>query len=381
MPEVAVVGAGIGGLTATVALRRQGIDAVAYEQTDRPLTVGAGLHLWSNAVKALDGIGLERIKDELSVTVENERFYTADGKQLTEWPVGDFGRKIGIPAIATNRPAVLEALVEAAGDAVVSGRRVTGFDQDDEGVTLRFAEGGEERCELLVGADGVKSTIRAQLFGDGEPNYLGYTSWRTLIQADRNPVDDPVLRQYWGRGARIVFFPAGPDGRLYFAAMVKAPPGGVDAEGQAKARLRSIYEGFADPVPGLIEAADEERLVRTDIVDRKPLRRWGKGRVTLLGDASHPMAPNTSQGAGMAIEDAVVLADVLSSSGRSPAALAQYAERRRKRAAMFVRLSRFPGTVGKFSNPFAVSLRDRLVVGVMFDKMAWRQVTKVLMDY
>ena len=374
--KVGIVGAGVGGLTAAFALGRREIDAVVFEQATEPRALGAGLHLWSNAVRALGQIGLGGIASELGVTIERELIHTSRGKLLAEWPVGDVSRDLGAPSIGLSRPALLRALLDAVGDDRLRlGRRLTAFVEEGDGVVVRFADGADERCDVLVGADGLYSTTRSLLHGEQEPVYAGYTSWRSVVQAAESAAPGPNVLQWWGAGARFVCFPAGRDG-TYFAALANAERGAKSAAGE-KSELRALYADFAEPVPTLIEAAEEERLIRTDILDRDSLKEWGRGRVTLLGDAAHPMTPNTSQGAGMAIEDAVVLAETLAERGATPEALRAYESRRRKRANGEAMRARFPGRLGRVENPIARAARDRFM-GLTFSSIAWRQQKKFL---
>jgi len=369
--KVGIVGGGIGGLAAAIALRRKGVEAIVFEQAEEPRALGAGLHLWSNAVQALREIGLGDAIDAVSVPIEYERMHTAAGKRLVEWPVGDLSRKLGVPSIGLSRPALLSALLAAVdGNALKTGRSVAAFEQTRNSVSLRLTDGSSEFCDVMIGADGLESTTRAQLRGAKEPRYLGYTTWRTLLPPEAHDLPARVLNQYWGRGVRFICFPAAPDGTVYLVCLAKAPPGGIDRAGQAKQRVVDHASEFAEPVPSLAEACEDSRLIRADIADRRPIKRWGEGRVTLLGDAAHPMAPNVSQGAGMALEDAAVLARILGGGSATPESLRAYEKRRWKRAALMVALSRFPGTLGLVRHPLACRARNAYI-RVAFGGPSW----------
>jgi 2-polyprenyl-6-methoxyphenol hydroxylase-like FAD-dependent oxidoreductase len=378
---IAVVGAGIGGLSAAIALRARGFDVDVYEQAPVPLEVGAGLHLWANAVRALDEIGLGDLAGALGVAIEHETIHLASGRRIATWDVASAERDAGHPSVGLSRPELLAALVEAAGrERLHTGRRLESLAEDAEGVTLRFAGGETARAALVVGADGLRSTVRAHLHGAAEPRYAGYTSWRTLIPAGLAPAPADAVAQYWGRGVRFVHFPAGRDGRIYLVCLANAAAGGRDeSAAAAKERLRELARAFPQSLRDLVEAVDPERLVRTDIADRDPLRQWGRGRVTLLGDAAHPMTPNTSQGAGMALEDAAVLARELAAHGPTEAALRAYEHRRQKRTAMQIRIARFNGNLGRARSPVAVAARDALI-SVLFPRLAWQGLRRVLVE-
>jgi 2-polyprenyl-6-methoxyphenol hydroxylase-like FAD-dependent oxidoreductase len=375
--RVGVVGAGIGGLTTAIALRARGIEAVVFEQAEEPRAVGAGLHLWSNAVRALREIGAWEQIEPLTVSVEREQILTSGGRLMAEWDVASASLEIGAPSIGMNRPDLLGALLRLAGrDVLRLGRRALGFVDDGRGVTLRFEDGSEERVDVVVGSDGIHSLIRTQLHGPSPPVYRGYTTWRTLVPADDALAPPGLLRQYWGRGVRFVFFPAGP-GQIYFVGLANAPAGEKDVEGRARDGLLARFADFVEPVPSLIRAAEAKKLLRMDITDRNPMRRWGRGRVTLLGDAAHPMTPNTSQGAAMAIEDSAVLARFLGAGGDPAEGLRAYERRRWKRCAEQVMMARFPGMLGRLENPVACRLRDAYI-DMTFGGPVWRSLKKIL---
>jgi 2-polyprenyl-6-methoxyphenol hydroxylase-like FAD-dependent oxidoreductase len=369
--RIAIVGAGVGGLTAAIALRRAGADVAVYEQTAEPQELGAGLHLWSNAVRALREIELGDRIEPLALEVELEQIHKASGKRVVEWPVGELGRTVGAPSIALTRPRLFRALLEALGhDAVELGRRLTHFEEDEAGVELRFEDGSTERCDLLVAADGLWSIVRSRIHGESPPRYAGYTSWRALVPEgdEKGPA---IVRQYWGRGARFVHFRVG-DGMRYCVALANAPGDERDPADGARVFLLERFKSFAAPVPGLIESA--ATWLRTDITDRKPIDSWGSGRVTLLGDAAHPMTPNTSQGAGMAIEDAAVLARLVEERGASPMTLRAYEQARHERANSQIKLAYTAGRFGRIENPLACRIRDKVVIEFIFGGTAWKQI-------
>ena len=347
-----------------------------FERTAEPRAVGGGLHLWSNAIRALREVGLGAAVEAIAVEVQREEIRTSSGRRMAEWDVAAASREIGAPSVGLNRPELLRTLIDSLGDGSVSyGRRLQAFHDDGSGVTLTFDDGDQERVDVVVGADGIHSTVRAQLHGASEPRFRGYAAWRTLIPADRNIAPEGLLRQYWGRGARLVFFPAGHEW-IYFVCLLNARRGETPSAAP-KAELQERFKAFADPVPALIAAASDSRLQRTEIADRNPLRRWGSGRVTLLGDAAHPMTPNTSQGAGMALEDAAVLARVLTASQGPVAGLREYEQQRWKRTAQQVLFARVPGTLGTLRRPGACAIRDRYI-DLTFDGPVWRAQKKIL---
>ena len=238
------------------------------------------------------------------------------------------------------------------------GKRLKRFEQDGEGVTAYFSDGTQARGEALIGADGLHSVVRAQLHGPSDPVYAGYTAWRAVIPFDGTPgVQDRLTPgETWGKGARFGQVPL-RGGQVYWFATRNAPPGSRGPAGE-KAELRQIFRGWHAPIEELIENTPDDRILRNDIYDRPVLNAWGRGRVTLLGDAAHPMTPNLGQGACQALEDAVVLARCLGQSGEAGPALRQYEQLRIPRANSLVRQSRQLGKVGQWENPVAIWLRE-----------------------
>jgi 2-polyprenyl-6-methoxyphenol hydroxylase-like FAD-dependent oxidoreductase len=353
-----IVGGGIGGLAAAIALRRAGIRATVYERADELRAVGAGLALWANAVRALGRLGLGDAVRAIGVPEASAAIHSWRGQTLIPMSSRDMERRLGEVSIVVHR-ADLQAILQGAldGDAVRLGARCTSFAQDEGGVTALFADGATARGDLLIGADGLHSAVRAQLFGAAPPRYAGYTAWRAVA-----PFDHARLTpgETMGRGARFGMAPVS-GGRAYWYATLNTPAGGRDPEGGRKRALLEIFRGWHAPIEALIEATDEATILRNDIYDRVPLPYWSVGRVTLLGDAAHPMTPNLGQGACQALEDAVVLADALKQGGDIAAALRAYQSRRIDRTAALVRQARQIGGVGQWSNPLACRLRDVLM--------------------
>jgi 2-polyprenyl-6-methoxyphenol hydroxylase-like FAD-dependent oxidoreductase len=263
--------------------------------------------------------------------------------------------RLGEVPLAIHR-ADLHAVLRAAFDGPLHlGARCAGVEHGADGVTARFADGRTLRAAVLVGADGLRSAVRTALHGDVPPVYAGYTAWRAVV-----PFDPAALTpgETFGRGQRFGQVPL-PGGQAYWFATASVPEGAAFPEGE-KAALRRLFGGWHAPVEALVEATPAEALIRTDLYDRPPLAPWGRGRVTLLGDAAHPTTPNLGQGAGMALEDAAALARRLASGGDVEEALRAYEAARAARTAAVVRASRAIGAVGQWRSPAAVAARTAL---------------------
>src|ERR671911_355597 len=334
-----IVGGGIGGLVAALALGRAGLEVVVFERAPQLREVGAGISLWANATRALKGLGVyEEIRASGAAEIGGE-LRSWRGEMFLRIPAEDLRARFGEANLAVHRADLQGALFSALPPATVRlGAELTGFEQAGEGVLARFADGREERGDLLVGADGIHSSVRAQLFGRRPPRYAGYTAWRGVADAGEGGLPEGVGLNLWGRGSEFGLVGIGR-GRFYWFATKNAREG--EAEGAAGRRREVLYllAGWYQPARAAVEATADSKILRNDIYDREPLRDWGVGRVTLLGDAAHPMTPNLGQGACQAIEDALVLARCFDGGDDVPASLRLYEGRRVRRTAGIVRRS------------------------------------------
>lgn len=380
--RVLIVGGGIGGLTAAIALSRAAdrggcpIDVRVVERAPGPRESGAGISIWGNAIRALRGLGADGAVVGAGEIIRTAEVRTRRGRLLSRFDVAAADAALGAPSIIIHRADLLGALLSQVPARVARAMRfgsgLVGVEQDGAGVTAHFDAGPPERADVLIGADGANSAVRTALWagefgGRGARNrFVGETCWRTVVEY---PVCAAVPRGYvceaWGRGLRFGIHRVGAD-RVFWWATRACPPGcrgGPDRA--ARATLRSIFADWFDPIPALIDRADPDAILRHDLYDRAPSRRWGRGRVTLIGDAAHPTTPNLGQSGCMAIEDAVVLARHLGScaaaGGDAAAALRDYERERYRRTARITVLSHRLGRVGVLTARPLCALRDALV--------------------
>ena len=354
-----VIGGGIGGLAAAVGLRKVGMAVTVFERAPEICEVGAGLSLWSNAVTALRRLGLESRITELGSPVERMQIVTASGQVLSDLTIEELSRRAGAPSLCVHRADLRRMLAEALELSVIrTNATCVGFEQHSDAVTARFADGRSESGDLLLGADGIQSAIRAQLFGPSEPRYAGYTCWRGIAHVQHPDLPPGLSLFAVGRGTQVGLFHCGP-GRIYWFVTQNAPAGIADPPGGHKRAVLTAFTGWHPMFGAVIEATEESAILKNDIIDRPPIRMWGVGRLTLLGDAAHPTTPNLGQGACQTLEDAVVLADCLLRADGVICGLRSYEEHRRRRTAFVTTQSWSLGKVFQWQNPIAIWLRNR----------------------
>jgi 2-polyprenyl-6-methoxyphenol hydroxylase-like FAD-dependent oxidoreductase len=357
--RVVIVGGGIGGLATGLALRRVGIEAVVLEQTPRLEAVGAGLGLAANAMQALDRIGVGDAVRARGLATGRLVACKPSGATLVDVPLE--GREM----LGVHRADLQDVMARELGDALRLGAACVDF-QDGAGVDVTL-EGGEQlEGDVLVGADGLRSTTRPRLLDDGPPIYAGYTGWRAVAELESESLRGRMT-ETWGRGVRFGLIPIGA-GRVYWFVSESRPEPEAPLVPARKAELSRLVEGWHEPIDAAVAATPEDAITGTGIYWRKPARRWGCGRVTLLGDAVHPMTPDLSQGAAQALEDAVVLAASLRDASEPVVGLRAYEAARQKRAAQVVRRSYQAGRLAQSSSAFGAGFRD-LLIGMLPNRL------------
>lgn len=375
MTRVVVVGAGIGGLATSIALGSSDVELVVLERAAdlAKVELGAGITLWPNAMSILDrlGVGAEIRRHGAVLSCFEQR--SARGRLLSRWPLEEMAHRLGAPVCAINRPDLHAALVEGAGQQVRTGCDVDGFEQASGTVDVSLSGGGSESGDVLIGADGIESTIRTQLLGDQAPRHSGLTMWRANVPYDESIAPSVDFIAWWGSGAKFVIFRSGPE-RLSWEGIVTSAPGRQDAPGQTKQAVHERFAGFVDPVHRVIDATAEQSIFRTDVCDRPPDEQWGRGRVTLLGDAAHPMTFAVGQGAAQALEDALAIGRTLGGGGDLEAALRQYERPRIVRAAHFQTMAWRLARAGALEGRVAQALRNAAFT--LSSPIGWRMQVK-----
>jgi salicylate hydroxylase/6-hydroxynicotinate 3-monooxygenase len=342
--SVAIIGAGMGGLTAAATLRRIGIEAQVYEQASRFTRIGAGIQMLPNSMKVLRGIGVEKALRKFAFAPHSHLNRVWDtGEVVVELPMPE--SRYGAPYLCTHRGDLHAALVAVVpADAVHLGKKLTGFEQRAGQVRLAFADGTDTTADAVIGADGLHSAVRELLFGPDTPRFSGRVAYRAVFPSSlMGGLDLGGSRTKWWGGDRhiVIYYTTAGRDEVYFVTSVPEPaewltPESWSAKGDV-AELRAAFEGFHADVRGVLEACPD--CHKWAILDRDPLPSWSDGHVTLLGDACHPMTPYMAQGAATAMEDAAVLARCLEAAEDIPTAFETYEAHRKPRTSRIQAIS------------------------------------------
>ncbi|GGZ40054.1 putative monooxygenase (salicylate/ hydroxybenzoate hydroxylase [Streptomyces poonensis] len=343
-----IVGGGIGGLAAALGIARAGHEVMVLERNDRFAELGAGIQLAPNGIAALDRLGLGAMVRERAVHIDHLRFMDGvTGEHVVSMPLTeDYRRRFGNPYVVVHRGELHRMLYAAClaspGVRLRAGAAVTAYDQDDTGTTVVLKTGERISGDAVIGADGIRSAIRRQLVGDGEPRVSGITVYRCLIPIDVVPDELRWNAVTWWAGPKCHFVHYAIAGGRYLNLAASSddaatqPVAGVPVEKQL---VQILFAGL-DAAPRQLLALGEDWKAWV-LVDRDPVDNWTDGRVTLLGDAAHPMLHYAAQGACQALEDAVLLGDLLDcSTAELVRRFDRYSHERRERTAAVQRVSR-----------------------------------------
>ncbi|QEE24039.1 salicylate hydroxylase [Rhodanobacter glycinis] len=347
--SIGIVGGGVGGLAAAIALRAAGHEVAVFEKASRYGRIGADVNMTPNAVRAADGLGIgEALRKAGAQPTHRISRQWDTGEETSRLEMSAAAeRDYGAPQITIHRADLLEALSSRLPDGVLALQsHVVGVTDEDDGAMMHFGDGTEQRFDLIIGADGIHSVVRTAMFGEEHPEFTGLVSFRAAVSREKlaELPNIDAFTKWWGPdpATQIVTFPLNR-GREQFVFATTAQddwreeswtlPGDVD-------ELRSIYRGFHPDARALLDACDA--VTKSALYVREPMPRWSEGHITLLGDACHPMVPFMAQGACQAFEDAVVLSRVIDAMGdtRIETALSRYEQIRRERTARIQRASR-----------------------------------------
>lgn len=338
--KVAIIGAGIGGLTAALALIRQGIGVDVYEQAPELKELGAGVQISSNGTRVLDALGLGAEAERLGVVVA--------GKEIRLWSTGQTWKLFDLGAVSIERygfpymmfhrgdlhAVLLDAIRRERPDAIHLDHKCVGLTQNADSVTIEFERGDPASAPLVIGADGVQSRVRLAVFGADRPEFTGIVAWRVLVPRERVPngIRLNVGTNWVGPGGHCVHYPVRGGALLNFVGLLERDDWRVESwtvQGSAD-EFCNDFRNWHPDIHATIRSGDTP--YKWALFARPPMPSWTEGRVTLLGDACHSMLPMMAQGAVMALEDGLVLGRCVKKYGVVPEALQRYEAARRERA-------------------------------------------------
>jgi len=351
--RVVIAGAGIGGLATALALNQRGFRPIVCERAPELKEIGAGLLLSPNGVRALEILGLRETVASLSRVIREWRILDRTGRCLQRISPSHHG----LPALSLHRAELQQLLLKTMpADRLNLGAEVGSFQRDASAVQVFFTSGKTITADALIGADGLRSSVRALRFGPKPPSYSGYVGWRGVCKWIPEAYNGDHLSESWAEGKRFGISPLG-NGRCYWYATANRPADRYSSAEDHRAELLRLFGHWHAPISALIEATPSENILPSDIYDRSTRHPWSDGPVTLLGDAAHPMTPNLGQGACFALEDACVIARCIEEAGHFPAAFRRYERTRRWRTDTVQRCSRWMGRLIQIEMPAAVAVR------------------------
>ena len=366
MVRLAIIGGGIGGLTTALAFQQRGFQFDVFEQAPELHDVGAAIAIWPNAMRVLTRLGLaDKILEKAGVMNEI-RWMDQNGWLINRVSLSH----TEFPAVALHRADLQNTLLHKLTPASIHlGHEL--IDQKPQGdkMIATFANGRSIEADFLIGADGIHSRIREQFINDGDPVDRGYTIWRGISAKIPSGIPAATAVEFHGRGKR---FGIGPVGLGRVGWWASSNRGATDD-------LTQLFEGWYPAVLELIESTPAASIIKNSALDRPANKTWGRGRMTLLGDAIHPTTPNLGQGGCLAIEDALVLARCFDKYGAFEAALRNYERCRYKRTTALAKYSRYYGTIGQWENTCATALR-RSILALAPEALAIR-LMQIVFDY
>ncbi|MET0342150.1 MAG: SDR family NAD(P)-dependent oxidoreductase [Polyangiales bacterium] len=378
--EAIVIGAGLGGMATAIGLSRAGWKVTLCERASALTPAGFGIGITTNGLQALAQLGAHEPVLRVGCAAADSLIKTPDGKLITTVPARTVGDRFGLPTRIFHRADLQEALrVQLPEGCLRLGARCVGIEHGASRVTARFDDGQRVEADLLVGADGVSSTVRRLLHGDDPLRFAHYVIWLSLMELSHPVLTPGYNAHYWGTGSRFGIHDVG-DGRWYWW--------GTQNQAEVPARLRNLhmarcdenaadmgalarrFADFPSEVRHAIAATPEQRVFLVNTRDRAPLASWSRGRVTLLGDAAHPMLTSLGQGAVMGFEDAAVLVACLAHARDVPTALRAYDDLRIPKTSAVVRATRHMSDLEQAGDPRVVRARNA----------AFRRLPRALVD-
>ncbi|MCM3714422.1 FAD-dependent monooxygenase [Halalkalibacter oceani] len=355
--EIIIIGGGIGGLSAALLLEKRGFSVRVYEEASSIKGAGAGIGIGSNAIRALDEAGIGETILEIGNVLEKQVFLNGRGRKMTELNFSLIDERFGAKNITIHRGELLRMLQQALpAKSIQLKKRCIDFKQSKDKVEVIFEDGSKDEADFVIAADGIHSFFRRKLVPGSVPRYAGYTCWRGVV-ANKGRIEQHSAAEMIGRACRFGIVPLKNE-QIYWFACINAGQKDPALKGARSKDVARLFQKFPQPAVDLIRETPDDELLHHDILDIRPLKSFTFDRIALLGDAAHATTPNMGQGAGQAIEDAIVLTNAFIKAKTIEQALHFYNEKRVKRTAKIITMSRQIGAAAQAENRFLVKLRD-----------------------
>lgn len=355
--KIDIIGAGIGGLTLAIALKKKGFTINVFEQAEQLKTVGAGIVLANNAMQVYDKLGMRDVLEQQGNVVKAFFLATPDLKPLAGASLQAFEDKYGVKNIAIHRGTLQKELMKhLTSEQLHTGYMLDQINRGEDDYQLRFTNNKTVHSTLIIGADGIHSNTRKAIFPESEIRKTNQICWRGVAEFQLPEPYQNQLIEAWGKGERFGFVKIAPN-TVYWFAVKSFKPGKADLGSE---NLTNYFSYFDPLVCNLIEATQADQIHAAALTDLKPMKQWYKGAICLIGDAAHAMTPNMGQGAGQSIEDAHILSQCLGLFNPYEA-FDRYQQLRLKKVTQIINRSWQIGKIAHVSNPVAVFLRNRLL--------------------
>lgn len=354
--SISILGAGIAGLSMAIALEKKGIKCQIFEAAPSIRALGAGLVLAANAMQAFDRLG---IKDEVIAKgslVDQFSIFDHKGNIISCVDSKAISAQYGADNFTIHRAQLHELLLSKIDpDLIHTHKRIVGFEKQPEGMLLKFEDGSIHTTDYVIAAEGIHSPTRKTLLPSSKVRYAGYTCWRAVVDQDQLQLNS--TSETWGPQGRFGIVPLA-NNKVYWFACVNAPANDSTFKNFKVKDLQAHFTDFHEPVPHVLALTKDEQLLWNDIIDIEPIKQYAFGNIVLIGDAAHATTPNMGQGACMAIEDAVVLADEMSKTQDWQEAFKQFERRRIGRTSYIVNTSWRLGKLAQIENKTLGRIRN-----------------------
>jgi 2-polyprenyl-6-methoxyphenol hydroxylase-like FAD-dependent oxidoreductase len=371
--KILINGGGIAGLTCAIALQKLGIETAVYESTPEIKPVGAGLVIQSNAIRALEYIGIEDKIIDAANPINQIAIIDEKANVIKKQKPSSINREL-FAGLAIHRHTLHQILKSyLPEDLLFTSKKATSFLNKDGKVILQFEDGTNVEGDFLISADGINSNIRLQLLPDSKPRYAGHICWRSVI--DNSDLKISEATETWGSKGRFGIVPIN-ENKIYWYATISSNQFDVKINHYNLKNIKEHFSDYHSTVHEILEKSSNEKLIKNPICDIKPLNQFAFNKVLLIGDAAHATTPNLGQGACQAIEDVMVLHQEIVSGKDVESAFKSFEKRRMDKAKYIINTSRKLGSIAQIENKFLISLRN-IVFKLTPDFITEHQLTKI----